>query len=89
MHDTGLRVSDMEICPDCQITSPPVDGERQPYIGTSPSCQAIGGEILASARALQTLSLPSFYAGGSLVISALKWSIEIIDFKHERAKLLA
>jgi Family of unknown function (DUF5946) len=36
-----------EICPGCGLALQPFDGPTHPYIGASPSCWALYGEILA------------------------------------------
>ena len=37
----------MEICPDCKIALPYGEGQRHAYLGASPSCWAMYGELLA------------------------------------------
>ena len=36
-----------EICPDCKVALPPLEGAAHPYFGASPSCWALYGDVLA------------------------------------------
>ncbi|MFN3727405.1 MAG: DUF5946 family protein [Allosphingosinicella sp.] len=42
-----MERSGLEICPGCDATLPPVVGSAHPYIGSSPSCWAAYGDLLA------------------------------------------
>lgn len=37
----------LEICPDCKVALPKGSGSAHPYLGASPSCWALYGEVLA------------------------------------------
>ena len=37
----------IEICPDCKVALPAHPGDGHPYLGASPSCWALFGEVLA------------------------------------------
>ena len=37
----------LEICPDCKVALPPVRGGGHAYLGASPSCWALYGQVLA------------------------------------------
>jgi hypothetical protein len=38
---------DLEICPDCKLVLPRHDGESHAYMGGSPACWALYGQVLA------------------------------------------
>lgn len=42
-----MSVSCLETCPDCGIVLPAVQGSTHEYLGASPSCWALYGEVLA------------------------------------------
>jgi hypothetical protein len=37
----------LEICPGCELSLPILDGPTHPYIGASPSCWALFGQVMA------------------------------------------
>lgn len=44
---SDMSVSCLETCPDCGIVLPAVQGSTHEYLGASPSCWALYGEVLA------------------------------------------
>ncbi len=41
------NIESLDICPDCKVVLPAVDGERHPYLGGSAACWALYGRLLA------------------------------------------
>lgn len=41
------RVAELEICGDCKVALPPVAGSGHAYLGASPSCWALYGDLLS------------------------------------------
>ena len=65
MQPTGTPDAPLEACRDCGLMLPPCEGEGHPYLGASPACWALYGEVLA-----REYGDPAFMAAHRLTVDA-------------------